>query len=146
MRDLFNNVDLQSGFDMTTHGGESDFVGNIIDLRGAGGALFTISAGQVQAGTGAFVPRLVHAHANVSSGVPARLHGDIVGPDDRQGSVEHVTFRAGMDNTFRDIAYIGNRRFVQLLLVAQGIPSAGITSFACSCYLYRLRTVPTRRV
>ena len=145
MRDLFNNVDLQSGFDMTTHGDGSDFVGNIIDLRGAGGALFTISAGQVQTGAGAYVPRLIHANEN-AVGAGGILVGDDVGPDDRQGSVEHVTFRAGMSYTFRDIAYIGTRRFVQLILVAEGVAGIGITSLACSCYLYRLRTVPTRRV
>ena len=143
MRDLFNNVDLVPEFHMTTHGGGSDFVGNIIDLRDAGGALFTISAGQVQAGAGFWVPRLIHANELVQDG--PLLVGDDVGPDDRQGSLEHATFRAGMDNLFRDIAYIGNRRFVQLILVAEGVPSVGITSFACSCYLYRLRTVPRRR-
>ena len=142
MRDLYHNTDLHIALPITELTGLDSHIGSVQDLQAGTGALYTILAGRVQ-DAGVIRPRLVHANERVLVG-GGILVGDDVGPEELHGSIEAATYLNGEHGKAVDIGYAGARRFVQLILEAEGVPVADTHTFGAACHIHRLRTVPSR--
>jgi hypothetical protein len=120
MRDLHNNIKVESALNVSSITTNTTTVGSIIDTQGYDALEFIMRSGTLTDGT--FTPLIEEGDAANLSDATAVADADLLGTE------AAAAFILTDDNAVKKVGYIGNKRYVRLSVVSTGITSGGTMS------------------
>lgn len=121
MRDLMNKLDLKRGLSPVAAGTDNTaYVSEIVDLKGAGSAVFAILIGANTDADATFTVLVEHDDA-------AGFGTKVAVPDAEMNGTEALAgFDYDDDNQVRKIGYVGNKRYVRVTITPASNDSGNI--------------------
>jgi hypothetical protein len=120
MRDLHNNIKVESGLNISSITTNTTTAGSIIDMQGYGSLEFIIRSGTLTDGT--YTPLVEEGAVSNLSDATAVADADLLGTE------AAAAFVSTDDNTIKKIGYIGAKRYVRLSLVSTSVTTGGTMS------------------
>lgn len=117
MRDLHNNIKVESALDVSAISTDTTTAGNIIDMQGYGSVEFVIQSGTLTDGT--YTVLIEEGDDSGLSDAAAVADADLLGTE------ASASFIATEDDTVKKVGYIGNKRYVRLSLVSASTSTGG---------------------
>lgn len=117
LRDLHNNIAVESALNTAAISSNTTTVGNIVDLSGDEAVEFIVQAGTITDGT-----YDVLVEEGDDSGLSDAAN---VADTELLGTEAAIQFVAAEDNAVEKIGYRGAKRYVRLSLVSTGVTTGG---------------------
>ncbi len=120
MKDLHNNIKVESALNISAISSSTTTAGNIIDRQGYNALEFVILSGTLT--DGAYTPLVEDGDAANLSDAAAVTDANLLGTE------AAAAFTSSNDNAVRKVGYIGNKRYVRLSIVSSGVTTGGTIS------------------